>query len=114
MMKFNELPMEVQNEAKETLKAFAKVNVWFANGEYHVSTCNVIKRDYADDERFIGTYISTEVFTDEERIINYVESFHDYPIEYKGKRDYRWMNKIWESRDWSLRFKLENGNIVLA
>ena len=112
MMNMNELPLNVQEEMKETLKAFPEVNVWFAYGEYHVSTCHVIKRDYAPDEKFIGTWKAADVFTAEEQIINYVESFHDYPIEYKGRRDYRMLNSI--GNNWDIKFKMENGNIVLA
>ena len=44
-----------------------------------------------------------------DEIINYVESFHSYPIDYKGKRDYYWIKNL--SRDAKVKFD-ENGNLV--
>lgn len=88
MTQFNELPADVRNEAKETLKAFDRVHVIFEHGKYHVSAGMALKNKYADDHRFVGTYYANEVFTEDERILNYVNEFQCFPIEYKGKRDY--------------------------
>ena len=112
MMNINELPINVQDEIKNTLKAFTKAHCWFANGEYHVSAGIAIKAQYAPDDRYIGTWTPADVFTDEERIINYIESFHDYPIEYKGKRDYKMLDSI--GNNWKVKFKMVNGNLVIA
>ena len=97
MKDLNTLPVEVQNEVKDILKAYNEVNVTFEYGEYHVSPCISLKATYGEDHEFIGTYKAKEVYTEKERTINYVESFHDYPIWYKGKRDYRWLHNLTET-----------------
>lgn len=110
MKQFNELPKEVQNHIKNTLKAFPEETVTYENGAYHYGVC--LKANYAADYKYIGTYKDTDIYNEEERMINYIESFHDYPIEYKGKRDYRMLKEV--GYDWSVKFKFENGNLVRA
>lgn len=108
---FNRLPADVREKCANVLKAYDKVYVSYEYGKYNVSTGVCIKAGYAPDHKFIGCFLADEVFTEEERMINYVESFHDYPIKYKGKRDYRLFNDV----TWNTKFKFdENGNIVLA
>ena len=106
MKKFNELSKEIQEEVKSTLRAYAYVDVWFAYGRYPFGTA--ICSEYADDHEFIGTYYAKEIFTEEERIINYCEEFHSYPIEYKGKRDYDII------KDYKAKYKMVEGNIIRA
>ena len=106
MKKFNELPKEIQEEVKSTLRAYDYVDVWFEYGRYTFGT--TICSEYADDHEFIGTYYAKEIFTEEERIINYCEEFHSYPIEYKGKRDYDII------KDYKAKYKMVEGNIIRA
>lgn len=87
MKDLNTLPKEVQHEVKSILKA-----------------------SYAEDHEFIGTYKAKEVYTEPERTINYVESFHDYPIWYKGKRDYKWLKNLTNND----RVIFDNNNLVTA
>lgn len=111
MTTFNTLPNKVKAEVKKRLKMFPAVHVIFEYGEYKVSTGICIDATYAADHKFIGRYTDKEIFTPEERIVNYVESFHDYPIEYKGKRNYQWLNSL----TWKDHVKYdENGNLVTA
>lgn len=111
MTNLKTLPIEIQEKVKSVLKAYDEVHVVFEYGEYHVSAGIALKATYGDDHKFIGTYKATEIFTPEERIINYVEAFHDYPIQYKGKKDYGWLNSLtWDDR---VKFD-ENGNLVNA
>lgn len=107
MKNFNELPETIQNEIKDTLKAYDKVDVYFENGEYHFGL--VLKRHYAADHEVIGTYHAKDIFTEEERILNYVNEFQSFPIQYKGKRDY----SIFHTGK-TETFKMANGNIVIA
>lgn len=108
----NNLPIDVQEKVKETLKAFDTVNVWFENGSYHVSTACCIKAVYSNDDKFIGTFSAKDIYTDNERIINYVETFHEYPIEYKGKRDYKMLSQI--GNDYTVKFTFDkDGNIII-
>ena len=104
MTKFNSLPQEVQEEIKNRLKAYDDVDVWFEYGRYTFGTS--LTKTYAPDHRFVGTYRATDVYTEEERIVNYVNEFHDYPITYKGKRDYAML------KDYNATFKMVDGNIV--
>jgi hypothetical protein len=92
--KFDLLPPDVQDEVKTALKAYNKAYVIYEYGKYNVSVGVAIKNHYADDHEFIGTYYADDVFSTEERIINYIESFHSYPGEYKGKRDYNLINSL--------------------
>ena len=111
MKKFEQLQEEVQDEVKDILKAYDRVSVTFENGTYHVSQNDCLKATYASDYEVIGYYKDVDIFTEEERIINYVESFHDYPAAYKGKRDYKWIKSL--GYDWDIKVKFdENGNLV--
>ena len=101
-----------QEEIKDTLKAFDKVNVIFENGEYHFSTGIGIYATYAPDHKFIGTVYAEDIFTEEERILNYMESFHAYHPSYRGRRDYKMIHEV--GNDWSIKFRMEDGNIVKA
>lgn len=106
MKKINELPNEIQLKIKNTLKAYDKVDVFFENGRYNFGVC--IKKEYAPDHKFIGTYYAKDIFTEDERILNYVNEFQSYPINYKGKRDYSIFNT--GKRE---KFKMVNGNIEI-
>ena len=92
--KFETLPLEVQEQCKDTLKVYDSVNVIFEYGQYKVSTMIGITATYADDHEYIGNVYADDIFTKDERTINYIETFHDYPIWYNGKRDYRMLNAI--------------------
>ena len=105
----NTLPAEIQNKIIDRLKAYDDVTVSFEYGEYRFGT--VIKAQYAPDHKVIGRFFAKDIFTDEERMLNYCESFHDFPPQYKGKRNYRMFN----GTTWETKFKFdENNNIVIA
>lgn len=106
MKRLNELPKEIQDYVMNTLRAYDRVDVWFEDGRYTYGT--VIKSKYSNDHEFIGTYHADDVYSPDERIVNYCEEFHCYPIEYKGNRDY---NLI---KDYKAKYKMIDGNIVRA
>ncbi len=83
---FEQLPADTQKKIKDTLRAYDDVSVYFENGEYRFGT--MLKESYAPDHRYVGTYYAKELFTEQERMLNYVNEFQCYPIEYKGKRNY--------------------------
>lgn len=102
---------EEQESAKETLKAFSELNVVYEYGKYHFNTGYFLKATYAPDHKVIGSIYADDIFTPEERIINYVESFHSYPVEYKGARDYRMLNEV--EGNWDAKFAFnESGTII--
>lgn len=113
MTRFNELPQEVQNDIRKCLRAYDEAFVVYEYGKYNVGVGISLKAVYAPDHKVIGTFYAKDIFTPEERAINYIESFHEYPPSYKGKRDYLMLHEI--GNDWSVKFKFDNdGNIVRA
>lgn len=87
MKQLNELPLNIQAQVKEVLKAYHNVNVIYANGEYRVSSGYCIMSEYPSDYEVIGDYNDEEVFTLLERIANYKESFKydDYALIREAK-----------------------------
>ncbi len=86
MKAFNELPVEERARIRNTLKAYDEVVVFYENGKYVYGVC--LKSHYAPDHEYIGTYRAEDIYTEDERIENYINEFHAYPPNYKGKRDY--------------------------
>lgn len=110
MRDLNTLPIETIKKVKEMLKAYDEVNVYFEDGTYHVSIGHCLRATYGQDFKNIETYKAKDVYTEQERILNYVNEFQEYPINYKGKRNYK---------DFSTGrrevFKFDNnGDIVIA
>lgn len=99
-MNFANLPLNVQSEIKSTLSAFSECTVTQKeSGDYKVMTCTVVHNGVYD--KHIGRYKAEDVFTVEERIINYVKAFKDYPfmvngITYKGTQDWQMLNSNWK------------------
>jgi hypothetical protein len=111
LKELNKLPASVQEEVKKWLRVYNEASVVFEYGEYHTSAGIAIKSVYADDHKFIGTFNVKGVFTEDERMVNYMNSFREYPIHYKGKRDYIWLKA--QARD--TKFELDsNGNFKTA
>ena len=98
MRAFNLLPIEEQARIKSTLKAYDEVVVFYENGSYTHGVC--LKATYAPDHEYIGTYRADEIYTEDERIENYINEFNCYPPNYKGKRDYRVMHKMTDEREY--------------
>ena len=82
------LPAYVQAYIMDILRAYKAVHVTYENGQYSVSTAIGIKSGYADDHRYVGVVYADDVYTRDELLQNYIDSFGDYPIWYDGKRDY--------------------------
>lgn len=115
-MDINNLPREIQNEIRETLKCYDEVNVIFENGEYKVRMGYMLQREYSSDFKIIGEFKANEVFSDNERIVNYIESFMGYPIEYKGVKDWDLIKKLGDLRNEGKNINIildENGNAKL-
>lgn len=111
--KLNTLPKEIQEKIKDILKAYDEVHVTYEEGDYHFGL--YLKLYYSEDFKVIGTFYAKDIFTDEERIINYIEQFHSYPSEYKGKKDWNMIHKIEGLRKNSqyAKIKLVEGNAVI-
>lgn len=114
------LPNAVQAHIISTLKAYDEIFVTYENGEYHYGLC--LKSSYAPDHKVIGRFKAEDIYTEEERIENYINEFKSYPANYKGKRDYTIIKKMENERtfnknDSTLTYwtgKLVNGDFELT
>lgn len=101
---------KVQEEIKDTLKIYDECHVERRGTEFVVCTGWCLKATYGDEE-VLDTFTADEVFTEDERILNYIESFHSYPITYHGERNYKMIHEI--EGNWNARFAFdENKNII--
>ncbi|GHU36237.1 hypothetical protein FACS1894105_06250 [Clostridia bacterium] len=72
---------------------------------------------YPDDFKVIGDVSKDDIYTEDEQIVNYIEEFHDYPYNYRGKRDYdmlRYMRDCRCNNDIDIKVKLVNGTARLV
>jgi len=107
MIKLIDLPESVQESVKDTLRAFHRTSVYRkADGTHYDTTSFVIHTGVYDE--FIAEFTDAEVFTDEERILNYVNTFRSYPVEYKGLKNWPALNREWTSAHFA------DGNIVFS
>ena len=72
---FEELPDDMKEEVKETLKAFHDCTVTFENGKFSTSAAISIKSSYGVDHFVCGTYKDDQIYTLDERRANYKECF---------------------------------------
>lgn len=113
------LPQEVQSYVMSTLKAYPEVTVSYENGQYSYGVC--LKKEYATDHEVLGTIYQSDIYNEVERMENYINTFCDYPIEYKGKRNYKMIKRMEESKTYNedytectmLQCKLINGNFEI-
>ena len=113
MSDFKSLPLSVREDVKNTLKAYNECNIRFYNDEYHVSTGIMLCSKYPDDYRIIGDVHKDDIYTPDEQIVNYIETFYDYPREYKGKRDYD-MLRYMATQSGKSRVRLVDGTAALV
>lgn len=66
-MPLAELPEDVQEKVKDTLKVFDNANVVFEYNEFEVSASTCIKAHYNYDHFVCGRYNASEVYTEDER-----------------------------------------------
>ena len=88
-MKFEQLPKETQNKVKSVLCAYDNciVERKIKTGEYIVSVSVALLNHYTTE--FVMKINKNDIYTEDEQIVNYVNEFRSYPVEYKGNKDYR-------------------------
>jgi hypothetical protein len=106
MKLFNSLPVATQNEIKSTLSAYDRCSVERdQNGVYKVTTAIVLHCGTYNE--IIGDFTKDEIFTPEEQIVNYMNTFREFPYPaYKGAKDWKALATNWKIAT------LENGNFV--
>ena len=81
------LPEEILAEAKEMLKGEdTEVDVIRWNRRIRV-VGHVFPYEHSADEKLLLTIYEKDVYTDDERALNYINYYHKYPNWYKGARD---------------------------
>lgn len=84
---YESLPEQVQRQVSKALKGWREVDIWFENGKHHVSSGTCVKEKHADDYKVIGILTNDDIYTAEEQILYYAETFRTYPRSYHGRRD---------------------------
>lgn len=94
MIEYKDLPQEAKDELRKALVAFPDASLWRQGDKYFTTEGVSIVKKYDDDYGWehIGKYHDYEVFSDKERVENYINTFRDYPPEYKGLRNYSLMH----------------------
>lgn len=90
--KLENYPQDVQSQAKNLLRAFDEVYLTTDSDNNTKVSSSLILTATPHDGNTV-TIKADEVYTPEQQIINYVEEFHEYPIQYKGYRDYQTLSK---------------------
>ena len=103
-----DLPEATQKEIKNILRSFRRCTVEFEHGEFHVTIGTILTRSYDPWHFMVGEYMDRDVYNFNERIENYVNSFHCYPAEYKGAKDWQRIH------DASINWKMVDGNLIPA
>ena len=70
-----ELPEDVQQKVRGTLKAFDVCHVEYEHGAFHAGTCVCLQATYPTDHFVAGSYKAKDVYTPEERRQNFIEEF---------------------------------------
>lgn len=74
-MPLEELPELIQTQVKSILRAYHRCMVTYEYGKFSVSAGHCIKSNYNFDHYVAGTYLDSDVYTEEERKQNYIEEF---------------------------------------
>lgn len=93
----NALPKDIVTEIKNTLRAYDRCTVKYMYGEYSVSTSSCLLAEYPSDYKVVGDVFKEDIFTDKEKIENYINTFKSYPAEYEGDRDYKMLKEMKET-----------------
>ena len=83
MLKFNELPEDIQNAVLKVLKAYDEVDVIFEDSKYQLVFGDsryqlifaILKKDYAADFQYIETYYAEDLYSTKQRDLNYIEVY---------------------------------------
>ena len=110
----NTLPASAVADLKSTLGAFNKAHLWKSGEEYKVAPIALTAGK--NEWNYLDTFISSEIFTPSERILNYVRNFRDFPfragkdhLTYKGEKDYKAIRS-----DWTEVTLNENGDLAFS
>lgn len=72
---FEELPEDVQESVKSTLKAYSETTVRYENKSWSECPAIILSASYSYDHFVAGYYKAKELYTEEERRQNFIEEF---------------------------------------
>lgn len=120
--KLTKLPAYIIEEAKLNLRYGLPAYVIRRNRRLEV--VDSLRNGYAhtDDERFVCMITDADVFTETERIENYINLYHKYPENYRGVRDETVLARLdddmeYDSKTGELRLprgRMDGDNFVYA
>ena len=103
---FQTLPLKAQSEISDTLKAYSKVDFYFRGCEFQVRAFTILSATN-DGYTHLASFNKDDIFSEEEQIVNYVNSFRSFPIEYNGNKNWKELKK-----DWKVATMNDESNIV--
>ena len=97
-------------EVKSKLECFCKCIVTRNKKTGKVRAANAIVLHKGEYDQYLGEVLADEVFTSDERILNYVKNFREYPWpQYKGAKDWKKLDSDWTEVSLS-----SEGNLIFA
>jgi hypothetical protein len=97
-------------EVKYSLECFDSCIVTRNRNTGKIIATNAIVLHNGQYDEYLGEVLADEVFTSEERILNYVKNFRDYPWpQYKGAKDWKKLDS-----DWTEVSLNAEGNLIFA
>lgn len=81
-MPFEDLPPDVQESARGTLRAYDEVNVEYEYGRWIASASYGICAEYNWDHYVAGFYKAKDIYTPEQRRQNFIEEFGYAPTHF--------------------------------
>ena len=75
-------------EVLDKLKAYNEVFVIRENGNFSVSVSSCLSANAQAIDFKVWRIFADDFYSEKDRMLNYVESFGQYPDNYTGKRDY--------------------------
>ena len=97
-------------EVKSKLECFDKCIVTLNKKTGKVIATNAVVLHNSEYDQYLGEVLADEVFTSDERILNYVKNFREYPWpQYKGAKDWKKLDS-----DWTEVSLNSEGNLIFA
>lgn len=103
-----------KEEIKSILKVYDRVHVVYENGKYHFSSAVFVTKTYALDHEYCGEVYAEDIFTVEERIVNFAEAFHEFLYIPGSGITTNWKEFVGIEGDWSVKFKVDNNYLARA
>lgn len=92
---------EIMDQVRELLKAYPKAYVLEENNtKHHVTNSLYLLNSRGNNYRLCDTFYAEDFYSHKERQLNYINTFADFPEDYKGRRDMNLLQEMavnWEN-----------------